>query len=219
MRAAIESADATALKQSAYEIQLAQLGKKRFDDDLLRMLLDLYADPQVHALKDASAILEPLDFDADKLTSRQRRAVVEALERVYPFFLDRLTQFYITEFVGRKFADEHALWLFNRLMTVGDPGARALVAHGLEHLVCAGSGGVARKAFTALLSLVHDQADEVITEALLSLERIVRANGILADEAQQLLASFANHERATISEVARGLIAHIMRMRDQRPTA
>ncbi|HEV2720696.1 MAG TPA: hypothetical protein VG323_11805 [Thermoanaerobaculia bacterium] len=187
IRNAVAAADTEALKACAYEIDQRQLGKDTFAPRSLKMILTLLAEPDVLALQDAWPILAPLDFDADKLTAAQRRRVVKALERAYPRFVDRTAQFYITEFVGRKFADQNALWLFFELAKLKDDRARALVAHGLEHVVCSGDVAIAAQAFEKLKALAAESSTEVASEALLSLARVVQHGGAFAADAATLL--------------------------------
>src|ERR1043165_2873288 len=205
MRDAVRAADVEGLTTYAYEIERRQLGSDTFNPHNLEMILTLLADPTVLASPSAGPILAPLEFDADKLTSGQQRVVVEALERAYPRLADRMAQFQITEFVGRKFASKNALWLFSKLITVADEGARALVAHGFEHVVCAGSRAIAAQAFESLKALAEESSTEVASEALLSLGRIVRHGGPFAPHAAALLRSAARNSPEPLGQLARDI--------------
>lgn len=209
IRAAIVRHDIPTIEECAYEIQSEQLGRPRFDSENLEMLLALLRDASLLAMEGAGALLAPLEFDSDKLSRRQRRAVVEALEEAYPKFADRMAQFQITEFVGRKFADEEALGLFTRLMTTSEPEARGLISHGFEHLVCSGESETSQEAFARLQSMMSDASDQVVGETLLSLERITRNGRSFAQSARQLLRSAINHKSSGVRDLARSLIDHI----------
>lgn len=208
IRAAIAHHDVSALKDCAYEIQSQQLGRSRFNANSLRMILMFLRDSNLLAMRGAAALLAPLEFDADKLDLKQRRAALAALEEAYPKFADPMARFQITEFIGRKLASREALNVFTRLMVIGDAEARSLVPHGFEHLVCSAQNDTAREAFAHLQLMASDPSGEVTCEALLSLERLTRNSRAFADTAKRVLRSALHHESSEVRDLARTLVEH-----------
>jgi hypothetical protein len=106
----------------------------------------------------------------------QKCELAETLERAYEKFVDWTSCFVISELFGEYFMNERALQALIRLRNVKPEHARALVPHGLEHII---KGPVdkdlATRAYKVLLQMRADPSEEVREEVRLSELRIASA--------------------------------------------
>src|SRR5687768_9147410 len=79
VRSVVDGGDDSRLREYVFEVEECQLGETIFDQELLEDLLRLLADRATHSTGVPSVLIEPLRFDANKLTRDQRRQVIEVL--------------------------------------------------------------------------------------------------------------------------------------------
>jgi hypothetical protein len=170
---AITASDSTRLREYAYAIETSALEADHFSEHDFRLILDLLKQRNFLKMSGSFYILRVLENNWKSLSDEQKVRLLPALETAYGLFTDWMSWFVISELLGEYFGDEQALGALSRLKTLRGEGPRALVPHGLEHIVKgARDEGLLRKAYTELSGMRNDPSEQVRDEVSLSFQRL-----------------------------------------------
>lgn len=170
---AITASDSTRLREYAYAIDTSALEADHFPEHDFELILDLLKQRNFLEMRGSFYILRVLENNWKSLSDEQKERLLPALETAYGLFTDWMSWFVISELLGEYFGDEQALLALSRLKTLRGEGPRALVPHGLEHIVKgARDEGLLRKAYTELSGMRNDPSEQVRDEVSLSLQRL-----------------------------------------------
>lgn len=171
--AAIEQADAEAVKQAHFDAMLALLGRTPFPESFFTFLIETVFSPPCLELTSSWYLLALLQDSWRSLTPSQRERLLLAIRAHYGAFRDWMAWFVISELLGERYANRAAFRVLNELRDVEDAHARSFVAHGYEHLVRDSENEhLARNALEMLLGMADDPSPRVRYEVAVSLARI-----------------------------------------------
>jgi hypothetical protein len=85
--------------------------------------------------------------------------------------------FVLSELLGEYFSDERAFQLLDRLSKIENEESRALIPHGLEHMIKnLGDNQLSNKAYKLLLKMKKDSSKQVQDEVMESLRNLEKIN-------------------------------------------
>jgi hypothetical protein len=173
LRRAVEGGHNQAIPGLVLELGPNVLIFTQLPDEVVEDLLGFVASERFRAMEDSWRLLYFIDDNWDLLGSRHRERLRPVLEEAFDGFQSFMGAFVIGEILGRRYADDAALRVLDRLADGAALPARALVPHGLETLARATDDKRLREqAIGRLRELAASPTHEVREEATDSLRKV-----------------------------------------------
>jgi hypothetical protein len=134
IRVAAEHGDNQAVPGLVLELGPNVLVFTELPDEILNELKGLVASDRFRALDESWRLVYFIDDNWNLLTDRHRESLRPVLADAFDKFRNYMGAFVIGEMLGRRFCDEDAFRLLDRLSGKAALPARALAPHGLETL-------------------------------------------------------------------------------------
>lgn len=106
----------------------------KFSEHTFQLILDLMNDQKYLNMEGAYELLRMFEYKWECLSVDQRERLLPALEASYEGFRDWMSQFVISELLGRNYCNEAAFKALRRLKKVNLEKARSLVAMGFDYI-------------------------------------------------------------------------------------
>lgn len=182
IRRAIKNKDTELLEDAAFELDLYLVMPKRFPNEVFDFLLKTLQSSSCLKMKKSHHLLYLFTMNREKLTKKQKGAILHFIETCYADFTDWMSWFVISELLGEYFSDKDSFEVLCALQKTKKAHPRSFVAHGFEHIIRdSGNQQLAALAFTRLMEMKKDRSKRVRYEVQVSLAR-VRARGLLQNE-------------------------------------
>jgi hypothetical protein len=173
IKQAINSGEEMQMKECASAIARTLSTLNYFPEPYFKLILDFLNQQRFLESNGSWHLLFVVEGDWELLSECQKDRLLPSIETSYGCFSDWMSRFVITELLGEKYADERAFEVLCRLKGLAEGNKRALVAHGLEHIVTdSNNEDLARKAYTELVQMKNDPSEQVRDEVETSLQRI-----------------------------------------------
>jgi hypothetical protein len=176
LRAAADSGNNNVVSGLVMELGPNVLVFTELPDEIVEVLKGLVADKAFRALDDSWRLIYFIDDNWELLASKHRGVLRPALEDGFDKFHNYMGAFVIGEMLGRRFGDEQAFKLLERLSEKAALPARALVPHGLETLARkTGDARLREMSIRRLRELTASPTPEVRQEAVVALRKATAA--------------------------------------------
>lgn len=170
---AINSGEEMQMQECASAISGTLSTLNYFPEQYFKLIIDFLNQQRFLESNGSWHLLFVLETDWELLSESQKERLLPLLETSYPAFSDWMSRFVISELLGQYFANEKAFESLVRLGREAAEGPRALVPHGLEHIVTdSHNEDLARKAYAELVQMKNDPSEKVRDEVETSLQRI-----------------------------------------------
>ena len=149
-----------------------------FDEAIFERIVQALASQDLQKAQGASSLLQILEYDWSRLSTRQRNRLLLALEQSFSKFEDEMCWFLIVELLGKYYLNAEALSVLIRLKTVEAEAPRSLIPVGLSYIVNRTENKILfEKAYLELVQMRSDSSEQVRQETDIALKGIQhRAN-------------------------------------------
>jgi hypothetical protein len=170
---ALTSGDIQKIKQITDSLEIIIIKSQRFPDEILSLILDLFAEKYFQDMEESRHILYLLMTNFEFLSAEQKQKLLLALARVYPNLADWMSWFTISEILGECYQDQDALEVIKSLKNIPNDHPRSFLAHSLGHLAKSPDKNLAKAALDELILWQNDSSDRVREEVKLALQKLL----------------------------------------------
>ena len=144
-----------------------------YSEDDFKLIFKMLEEPKFLELTEAEDLLMIIKINWKKISVSQKQQLLPKLENAYGKFNNWMARFWISELLGEYFADEQAFQALCRLRVLEVEDFRALIPHGLEHIIKdSGDEELSKKAYGVLLQMRGDSSAQVRDEVEESLQQL-----------------------------------------------
>jgi hypothetical protein len=177
--AAVAADNGEVFNDVVFDFGIEIMNLPSFPREDFEFLMECLHDRRLHGLKGAWNLLAVFAYEFDRLTGDQEDRLLKTLIEVHASFSDWMSPFYISELVGKNYADGRGLDAFERMKRTKNQVARSFVPYGLEHLARTTRDSLlANRAIDIVLSMRGDISEQVNAEVDQVIERMVDRGAI-----------------------------------------
>lgn len=161
------------LNDSLAAIQNKIVGMKNLSEEYFVFILGLFDQTKFLENDESWKFLSLLQTEWDKLSLDQKDRLFLKLENIYGKSKNWMCDFVITELLGTYFSDERAFQVLSRLSKIKNEESRALIPHGLEHIIKDSKNNeLSKRAYQLLVQMQLDTSEQVRDEVVQSLQQL-----------------------------------------------
>jgi hypothetical protein len=158
-------------------IELKVSTSKDFLEDYFNLIIELITKTSFIEIYESWHLLILLQNQWQSLSLTQKNRLFLHLENAYVKSKNWMFNFVLSELLGEYFSDERAFQLLDRLSKIENEESRALIPHGLEHMIKnLGDNQLSNKAYKLLLKMKKDSSKQVQDEVMESLRNLEKIN-------------------------------------------
>jgi hypothetical protein len=154
-------------------IDTSFFGVNHFPSEIFDFCLNIFHDPAFLGFDRSWYLMFVFDLNFDLLSFEQQNILLSELEMLFGKTKYWMSNFMITQILGKRYRDERALKVLTRLMKIADENPRSFVPHGFEHIALTFQNeSLANQAYSQLIRMQNDPSIKVREEVSASLLKV-----------------------------------------------